>query len=505
MNIDYPFHFDHTGRTAVTSDEDHIRDMIEQFLFTQAGERVNRPDFGGGMYSHGLATICICEAYGLTSDPVLKAPAQHAIDFIVKAQDPAGGGWRYAPRQSGDTSVVGWQVMALKSGQMSGLSVPVATFASPVRAGKDPVIAQRQITPDYFEATRTPIRRGRAFTAADTAQSLPVVIVNETTARRYWPGADPIGKHLANSRDKVQREVVGVAADVKFRSLDAPNVEEMYLPLAQSPWPSMTVLVRSDADPRPLVAAVRRELARLDPDIAVSGVQSLDEIVSGSVAQPQLVERSEDADVLERVRGVRVDGEQDVGVRLPDGADALHVGAGLDLELDALVSLGEVPLHLLEELLDGRRDADGDATGDAIAFRAEVLRERASGGAELRVEQCHLHRGLRHRMATDAGERIRELLGGDVRVEDPRSEMVAERDPRLLVELLRVLGLGARDALSPPLGVVGLQSQEDRVLRRVLPERGAERPDERQRDQAELENPDPGHPRPVPASEPVEK
>jgi len=157
--------------------------------------------------------------------------------------------------------------------------------------GKDPVIAQRQITPDYFEATRTPLRRGRAFTAADTAQSLPVVIVNETTARRYWPGADPIGKHLANSRDKVQREVVGVAADVKFRSLDAPNIEEMYLPLAQSPWPSMTVLVRSDADPRPLVAAVRQELARLDPDIAVSGVQSLDEIVSGSVAQPQLVER----------------------------------------------------------------------------------------------------------------------------------------------------------------------------------------------------------------------
>ena len=104
-------------------------------------------------------------------------------------------------------------------------------------------------------------------------------------------GVDPIGKHLANSRDKVQREVVGVAADVKFRSLDAPNIEEMYLPLAQSPWPAMTVLVRSDADPRPLVAAVRQELARLDPDIAVSGVQSLDEIVGGSVAQPQLVER----------------------------------------------------------------------------------------------------------------------------------------------------------------------------------------------------------------------
>jgi phage baseplate assembly protein W len=49
MNIDFPFHFDHRGRTATTSDDDHIRDMIEQFLFTNAGERVNRPDFGSGL------------------------------------------------------------------------------------------------------------------------------------------------------------------------------------------------------------------------------------------------------------------------------------------------------------------------------------------------------------------------------------------------------------------------------------------------------------------------
>ncbi|MBI1915791.1 MAG: terpene cyclase/mutase family protein [Planctomycetes bacterium] len=85
-------------------------------------------DFGGNMYSHGLATIAICEAYGLTSDPNLKASAQRAIKFIVDAQDPDSGGWRYQPRQGSDTSVVGWQVMALKSGQMSGLNVPNITL-----------------------------------------------------------------------------------------------------------------------------------------------------------------------------------------------------------------------------------------------------------------------------------------------------------------------------------------------------------------------------------------
>lgn len=85
--------------------------------------------FGGSsMYEHGLASIAICEAYGLSADPALKYPAQKALDYIIRAQDPNGGGWRYHPKEAGDTSVVGWQVMALKSGQMSGLSVPNITL-----------------------------------------------------------------------------------------------------------------------------------------------------------------------------------------------------------------------------------------------------------------------------------------------------------------------------------------------------------------------------------------
>src|SRR6266849_6555778 len=81
-------------------------------------------DFGGGMYAQGLATIALCECYALTADAKLKPAAQHAIDFIKHAQHEAGGGWRYKPNEAGDTSVVGWQVMALKSGQLAGLNVP---------------------------------------------------------------------------------------------------------------------------------------------------------------------------------------------------------------------------------------------------------------------------------------------------------------------------------------------------------------------------------------------
>jgi hypothetical protein len=75
------------------------------------------------MYTHGLATITLCEAFALTSDPKIGVAAQSAVQFIETSQNTAGGGWRYTPGQPGDTSVTGWQVMALKSAQMAGLSV----------------------------------------------------------------------------------------------------------------------------------------------------------------------------------------------------------------------------------------------------------------------------------------------------------------------------------------------------------------------------------------------
>ncbi len=85
-------------------------------------------DRGGQLYSHGLSAIVLSEAYAMTKDERLEAPAQQAIDYTVFAQDPIGGGWRYTPQQAGDTSAVGWQIMALKSGQMAYLDVPENTL-----------------------------------------------------------------------------------------------------------------------------------------------------------------------------------------------------------------------------------------------------------------------------------------------------------------------------------------------------------------------------------------
>jgi hypothetical protein len=112
---------------------DHKECVGRGLAWLVANQKENGDLFTGGggnthMYSHGIATIALCEAYAMTNDPAFHEPAQRALDFIAKAQHAQSGGWRYEPNQDGDTSVFGWQIMALKSGQMAGLHVPQATL-----------------------------------------------------------------------------------------------------------------------------------------------------------------------------------------------------------------------------------------------------------------------------------------------------------------------------------------------------------------------------------------
>ncbi|GIW95036.1 MAG: hypothetical protein KatS3mg110_3077 [Pirellulaceae bacterium] len=104
-----------------------------QFLLRQQKPNGSFHEPGGSMYAHGLASIVLTEAYAMTQDPALAGPAQNALNFIVYAQDPVGGGWRYQPRQAGDTSVVGWQLMALKSGHLGYLHVPAPVIVGASR------------------------------------------------------------------------------------------------------------------------------------------------------------------------------------------------------------------------------------------------------------------------------------------------------------------------------------------------------------------------------------
>lgn len=95
-------------------------------------EQQNQDGYLGGapgkMYSHAIATIALCEAYGLTKDQRLKAPADRAIAYTLAAQSKSRGGWRYSPGEGSDTSVTGWQLMALHSARMAGIAVPEEAF-----------------------------------------------------------------------------------------------------------------------------------------------------------------------------------------------------------------------------------------------------------------------------------------------------------------------------------------------------------------------------------------
>ena len=120
------------GSTHKTGEyKEEVRRGLE-FLMKRArrggGNTISYLEPGGSMYSHGLVSIVFCEAYGMTKDPELGKFAQATIWFIEYSQDPSGGGWRYGPKERGDSSAVGWQLMALKSGRITGLDMKQKTY-----------------------------------------------------------------------------------------------------------------------------------------------------------------------------------------------------------------------------------------------------------------------------------------------------------------------------------------------------------------------------------------
>jgi putative ABC transport system permease protein len=139
---------------------------------------------------------------------------------------------------------------------------------------------------DYLRTMVVPLLRGRWFNAHDTGKSPPVVIINQAFARRFFAGLDPVGKHVSLGR-RGPSEIVGVVGDVKNASLTADPAPEVDLPFAQLPWPSMNLTVRTDGDPRVLAGAIRAQIASVDRDVPVIGVQTLDEVLSTSRAQPR--------------------------------------------------------------------------------------------------------------------------------------------------------------------------------------------------------------------------
>ncbi len=158
-----------------------------------------------------------------------------------------------------------------------------------------PLLGAFAITPGYFRVLQIPVVAGRAFSDADNEKSAPVVIVSASTARRYWPGQNPIGKHLRPVWDTAWKTVVGVAADVRQYDMTgrAPNYLDgvFYMPYPQSTNSqqqlpvSMTLIVRTVADPAEIAGRVRELVQELNPNVPVSEIRTMKSLLTESTQQ----------------------------------------------------------------------------------------------------------------------------------------------------------------------------------------------------------------------------
>jgi putative ABC transport system permease protein len=153
----------------------------------------------------------------------------------------------------------------------------------------------RAASADYFAALGIPLVRGRYFDRTDGEKTPGIVIINNTMARRFWPGEDPVGKRMkAGFNGSQWCTIVGIVGDVKHTGLDAETNAEMYYHYLQIPPElmgfvegTMTLVLHTQAEPNSMVAAVRGEVQKLDADLAVFNVKSMQEMVGGSLAQPR--------------------------------------------------------------------------------------------------------------------------------------------------------------------------------------------------------------------------
>jgi putative ABC transport system permease protein len=143
----------------------------------------------------------------------------------------------------------------------------------------------RSATSAYFRAMGIPLLAGRGLAESDTSQAPPVIVVNQTLARRFWPAGNPIGGRLVvDALNGRVAEIVGVVADVKPERIESQDWPTIYSPYPQAPVAAMTMVVRTAQPPLSLASAVEREVRQLDPNQPVAEMRSMEQVVDRAVA-----------------------------------------------------------------------------------------------------------------------------------------------------------------------------------------------------------------------------
>jgi len=168
---------------------------------------------------------------------------------------------------------------------------PFVASDKPTPRNATPFAAFTLPTTGYFEAIGTPLVRGRTFHDGDTAESTPIVIINESLARQTWPGENPIGKQLKQGfpeQPKPWREVVGVVADVKYNGIAEPTPLQIYIPATQETPRDLAIVVRTSGPPATLADAVERAIHALDKDVPIYSVRTMENVLTESMSQERM-------------------------------------------------------------------------------------------------------------------------------------------------------------------------------------------------------------------------
>jgi predicted permease len=156
-------------------------------------------------------------------------------------------------------------------------------------AERVPVAEFSVASPDFFQVLKTPLIRGRTFTEADDSKGQPVVIINETLARRYWPGEDPVGKRVKFAQGQAINRpwmtIVGVVGDIKSDGFDAASPGILYTPSNQRPSYASVLYLRTAVDPATVGKAIRQEVQAVDPNIPVFDVRAMEDVVTKYLAE----------------------------------------------------------------------------------------------------------------------------------------------------------------------------------------------------------------------------
>jgi putative ABC transport system permease protein len=264
------------------------------------------------------------------------------------------------------------------------LSASIEIEGQPTPMGSRPAAGFNTVEPGFFRTVGTALVNGRDITAQDEAKSTPVVVVNRTLARLFFPNQNPIGKHVRpgvgngyGMGEPPMREIVGVVEDIKQSGPSSQASPEVFAPLAQSPFDTMFILARTANDPVGIVKAAREQITSLDKNLPIYHVKTLDQYFADAVAGPRfssfLVAGFAALAVLLACLGVYgvvsyavVQRTHEIGIRMALGADGGRVvrsvlsgGIVLTLAGVAIGIAGSFALtHLISNMLFGVRATD---------------------------------------------------------------------------------------------------------------------------------------------------